>query len=229
MRVLPFLFLVCAFSLRSARAQVAAKEAPSTPIRYSRDVPQSVLKLMPRGAKSLFWGKFAPKKGGGLMAIHLFNQTPKEPRYNVTRSLGLNLFEWQKHKWRKVKSISVQYLTAFSGTDKAVNAQFFWIDSQEKIPLLKLRVFDPDGFSGAIGDEVAVAFPSGFQQTATIQSWAWGQWSSSTGGRQLLDWNQRDENGFLKIVIDTFTRDEFNPKHRNVWGWCQSKFTLDNS
>jgi len=224
MRVLPFLFLVCTLSLRPAWAQFATKEAPSTPIRYSRDVPQSVLKLMPRGAKSLFWGKFSPKKESGVMAIHLFNLKSDEPRYNFTRALQLDLFRWQKRHWQKANSVPVQYPTDFSGTDKAVNAQFFWIDPQRKIPLLKLRVFDPNGFEGPIGDEVSVALPSGFVKSATVQSWQWGAMHSSGSLGQTSDWSQRDEKGFLEVIFE----EGFNgtsERQKSVWHWRGGEFS----
>jgi len=224
MRVLPLLFLVCALSLRPARAQFTAKEAPSTPIRYSRDVPQSVLKRMPRGAKSLFWGHFSPKKGSGMMAIHLFNLTPKEPEHYVTRALQLDLFRWQKRKWHRVNEVSIEYATGFGGTDKAVNAQFFWVDPQQQIPLFKLRVFAPDGFEGPVGDEVSVAFPSGFVKSATVQSWQWGAMHSSFSLGQTSDWSQRDEKGFLEVIFE----EGFNgtsEREKGVWHWRGGKFS----
>lgn len=228
MRVLPFLLLVCALPVRPARAQVAAKQAPSTPIRYSRDVPPSVLKLMPRGAKSLFWGKFSPKKGSALIAIHLFNRTPKESGYNVIHAFQVDLFRLQKRRWQKISRVPFQYPAAFGGANKAVDAQFFWVDKQEKIPLLKFRVFDPNGFRGPIGDEVSVAFPSGFSKSATTQSWAWGNWSDSDSLGQTLDWSQRDENGFLKVTVElgTTNPDPTQRMQRSIWRWNGQKWVV---
>ncbi len=217
------LFFSLALMLRPALAQSNAKPAPSTPIRYSRDLPHSVLKLMPRGAKSLFWGTFVPKKGSALMAIHLFNQTSEEPRYNFTRMLELDLFQRHGRSWRAIRRVPVQYPAAFGGTDKAVDTQFFWVDPQRKIPLFKFRVFDPSGFRGAIGDEVAVFFPNGFARSATIQSWEWGSWSSSLSIGQELDWSQRDENGFLQVVSE----EGFSgtpQRQKRVWRWNGEKF-----
>jgi len=225
MRVLPFLFLVCALPLRPARAQVAAKEAPSTPIRYSRDVPQSVLKLMPRGAKSLFWGKFSPKKGSGLMAVHLFNRNPKESSEVIIHSLQADLFFRRKRQWQKVNRVPVDYMSDFGGTVETVNARFFWIDRQKTIPMLKLLIFTAKGFNGDIGDEIAVAFPHGFRQKAAVQSWVSGTWISSTSMGETLDWSQRDSNGFLRVVVTELNNDEFNRYKRTLWHWRNGEFS----
>ena len=212
---------------RPALARLNSTPASATPIRYSRDIPKSVSRLMPRGAKSLFWGTFSPKKGSAQMAIHLFNQTSEEPRTNFTRMLELDLFQRHGKIWRAIKRVPVQYSAAFGGTDKAVDTQFFWVDPQRKIPLLKFRVFDPSGFRGAVGDEIAVFFPNGFTGSATTQAWAWGYWSSSDSLGQTSNWSQRDENGFLKITFElgTTNPDPAQQKHITIWRWQDRKFS----
>lgn len=156
------------------------------------------------------------------MAIHLFNRTQKEPEHNVTRRLELDLFQRRGRSWKVVQRVPIQYPEDFGGTDKAVDSQFFWVDSQRKIPLLKFRVFDPNGFRGAVGDEVAVAFPNGFSRKASVQSWQWGSWSSSLSIGQELDWSGRDENGFLQIISEMgFSGTSERPKI--VWRWIQDE------
>ncbi len=222
MRILPLLFVLGALSLRPALAQSKAK---ATPILYSRDLPKSVLLLMPRGAKSLFWGTFMPKKGSARMAIYLFNRTSNESDESSVHSLQANLFLWQKRQWHKIKSVPVEYLSGFGGTVKTVNVQFLWLDLQRKKPLFKMRIFDPNGFNGSIGDEVAVVFPHGFPAPAKTQAWTWGSWMSSTSFGQFLDWSHRDNNGFLEIRVKELVNDQFTPNRVTIWRWRKDEFS----
>jgi hypothetical protein len=198
MRILPLLFVLGALSLRPALAQVATKEAPSTPIRYSRAIPKSVLKLMPRGAKSLFWGTFSPKKGSGLMGVHLYDLSPSN-RGVSRRHLGLDVFT---STYRK--PINRAVIDFAPSTQGALTAPFtaldlYWLKrSQKKQPVLKIRCFDPQGFVGPAGDEVVVVFQAGWKGKAVSRSWPWG---NSNAPNQLHQENvlQYDDRGSLQL------------------------------
>lgn len=225
MRILPLLFVLGALSLRPALAQSKAK---ATPILYSRDLPKSVLKLMPRGAKSLFWGTFSPRKGSALMAIHLFNRKQQEKENAYIRLLAFDLFQRKGRAWQKINRLPVEYLPTANGSTLTVNAQFLWIDRQRTLPLIKLRVFISQAGDGPLGDEVAVAFPHSFTSPASAQSWTWGSWSSSSSFGQVLDWSRRDKKGFLQVTVKVLLRDEFAPKQEAVWHWRNGEFTPYN-
>lgn len=173
------MLVFAALSLRPALAQPSAKEAVATPIRYSRDVPHSVLRLMPRRAKSLFWGTFMPKKGSGLMAIHLFHPDEPDIRENNWRlNFVLDVFETSPHL-RRINRVPVSYSPSIEGIGPVFDVQLFWLRSAERTqPVVRLRCFDPHGFAGSIGDDVVIVFPQGWKGKTVVQNWFWG----SSGG-----------------------------------------------
>ncbi|PQV64319.1 hypothetical protein B1R32_106165 [Abditibacterium utsteinense] len=96
-----FSLLMLAFP---ARAQTAA---PSQKIEYRRDMPKSVACLMPRGAKSLFWGRFTPKAGSAPMALHLFDVgLNSHDDYHKHLMLDVFLLLNKPRRVNRVKSLS---------------------------------------------------------------------------------------------------------------------------
>ncbi|BCM90512.1 hypothetical protein IAD21_02366 [Abditibacteriota bacterium] len=187
--------LLLALSSLSVRAQTSTEnKAAAQQISYARGVPYSVVRLMPRGAKSLFSGLFTPKEGDVSLAIHLYNNRKREPRHEFTRVLGLDMFQAKGKGWKKINRISIRYLTDEGDKDKVVNAQLLWLDRQQLTPVLKLILFDPDGPEG---DETSLVFLTGWTGKALSQTWSWGRRSSSPIDN---DWSQRDEKGMLKVT-----------------------------
>lgn len=222
-----FIPLALALCTGSVSAQT---QAPPTQvgqrIAYKSSVPTSVARLMPRDAKRLFWGTFTPSGGGETWGIHLFNLKKKEPSYNVNRVLGLYIFQMQLKGWKKANAVTIRYLAEFGSTDEVVDSRLLWLDSQEKIPLLKLKIFMKDGTSGRLGDEIAVVFPTGWRGEAVSQTWAWGSWFSSNSIGQENDWSRRDEQGNLQVVSTVTTTNVWQPKEESFYLWRGNQFRL---
>ena len=173
------LFFSLALSFRPALAQVAAKPANATPIRYSRAIPNSVLKLMPRGAKSLFWGTFSPKKGSAL-AIHVFSSGPS----GIFERLTTDVFVRDKKRLEHMNRVPMKFAGSLvpnkyqtnSPKPFLMNANFFWIAPNQRVPLFVLRYFkkDTESSGSKFGDAVFVSFKEDWKSKATVQSFFFG-------------------------------------------------------
>jgi len=224
MRALPLLCLICAPTLRPARAQVAAKPATSTPIRYSRDVPQSVLRLMPRGAKSLFWGKFSPKRGSGLMAIHLFQLKPRKNEGEQTHYFGLGLFSMAKgNALKSIQQTSFLCTSSWGLQGNIVSAELMWLDRIKHVPIVKFSVLSHGGY-GLYGDELTATFAKGWHQTPVVQTWATGAWFSSDTIGEVNYWKRRDQKGLLEVIAIESIPEPDNPQRVTWWRWLGQNF-----
>lgn len=193
MRVLPLLFVFAALSLRPALAQPSTKEAVATPIRYSRDVPHPALRLMPRGAKSLFWGTFSPKKGSGLMAIHLFALRPRrefsdDSERELIYHFALDVFVPKSKMWRRINRVPVTYSASLWGSVH-IKMRLFWLNQKEKVvPALVFDAFtNKVDYPGppTLGDGVFVTFPQGWMKPAQVDSFAFGPFSDGNHGYEV--------------------------------------------
>ena len=199
-----FLFFSLALSLRPAQSQVAAKPANATPIRYSRAIPKSVLKMMPRGAKSLLWGTFSPKKGSALMAIHVFSSGPS----GLFERLTTDVFVRNKKRLEHINRVPMKFAGSLvankyqvkSPKPFLVNANFFWIAPNQKVPLLVLRYFVKDTVFGGseFGDALFVSFKEDWKSRATLQSFFFGPSNLVLTFYQL----KRTPVGMLQIIRD---------------------------
>ncbi len=201
------LFFLLALSLRPALAQVATKPANATPIRYSRNIPKSVLKLMPRGAKSLFWGTFSPKKGSAAMAIHLFVLRPKTDfaalRYGGTLHFALDIFVQDSATWNHLNHVPITF-TSINGMPDRVSAKLFWLDKEQTQPLLNLESFTKNGYwqGEPIGDALFLSFTQRWDVASAPQKLYFGGSNSGLTTYQV----QRTGDGTLQIRRDIGSR-----------------------
>lgn len=229
------LFFSLALTLRPACAQSNVKPAPSTPIRYSRDVPKSVLKMMPRGAKSLFWGTFKPTKKGALMAIHLstfgFN--------GVSTRLEMDVFRQKQKGFEHLNRVPITYastLAASGGNSAApapflVNANFFWITPNRRVPLLVLRYF-VKSFAFSNGDEdgdaLFISFTGSWRGKVTVQKLFFG----GSNLQRTSFYLKHTPVGMLRIIRDDGSMNIGNDAQGNeiralsIFRWNGRKFVV---
>lgn len=180
------------------------KEEKGQHIAYEKKVPQLVARLMPRGAKSLFWGTFAPTEGSAPMAIHLFDLQPTEGVVSQ-RLLGLDVFNLSP-RLHKINRVAINFKPMFgeSGPLPLFDVQLYWLQkAKTDQPVLKVRCFTKDGFEGAVGDEVVTTFLKGWRGKSSSESWAWGSWSGSDtiGEDNILYY---DNKGHLQVKAEVY-------------------------
>lgn len=197
-------------------------------ISYIRTMPREVKQLLPRGARSCFYGHFQLASTKTQFAIHLFNPSPRqgssESNFPLHR-LRLHLFEQKPNgKMRLMNNVAVHYRAMVSNPKKFA-AQLLWLDPNRRtMPILKFDCFDPHGFSGLIGDYVLAVFPKGLTHKPTIQSLAYGSWNASDYGGQLTDFNEVDNKGYLQLRV---TLGSFNsPDTQYLMRWNGKKFVV---
>ena len=211
-------FFVAVFIGSPTQAQQTQKKVPIERIAYTRSIPAAVRKQMPHGATSCFYGSFKLSARSPRFLLHLFNPNPKQaaqPMGNGEKAkchFTLHIFESGKatsgarQKLRLINSGPVQYS---SMVEKPIRfgAHLLWLDyNRRNKPILKFDCFDPNGFSGLIGDEVIVVFPTGLKGRAAIQSFAYGAWSGSDSAGAANTFDDIDEDGLLQIRHYTFIR-----------------------
>ena len=218
--------LALAFPVRAQTQAVGQK------IEYRRDLPKSVARLMPRGAKSLFWGRFTPKTGSAPMAIHLFARDSKTEIKGVgsrrqISHFSLDIFEFRNRRWKVLNSGAMRYQGRI-GNSTRFAARFSWIDlKNQKTPLLQFNVFVPDGGYGPIGIKLFLSFPQGWKNAGTVQALEFGEWfsSSSIGQTVVL---QSNKAGLAQIwVRRLMARDTIDapyPEYIFSWDAAQGRF-----
>ncbi|PQV65263.1 hypothetical protein B1R32_102272 [Abditibacterium utsteinense] len=79
-------------------------------------------------------------------------------------------------------------------------------------PVIKTLCFIPDGFVGAIGNEVLTVFPNHWSGTSVTKSFGWGSWVSSTSGGERNIFLYAS-NSFLTIEAQVQEMSKYHP----VW------------
>ena len=193
------LFFSLALSLRLALAQPNAKPAPATPIRYSRDIPKSVLKMMPRGAKSLFWGTFSPKTGSVRMAVHLSALRPRkdfvDTEIEATYHFALDVFTQSYAKWSRINHVPVTYSASMWGP-VTIATRLFELNEQKDQPVLVFDVFTKKSLFGTVlGDGVFVTFSQGWTKPAQVQNFQFGSFSDGNYSYEI----EADADGQIQV------------------------------
>ena len=225
-----WLFLVVLALSTLANAQ---NPAPATKINYRKDVPKSVLRLMPKSAQSLFWGTFQDGKNAAPKAIHLFAIAPKiqfsqkEPK-KMGYHLTLDIFEQKPAQWKRFNRVPVGYRASIWGPI-LVRANFYWVDPNRQIPLLNVECFTKDGYYSdtPVGDALFLSFAKGWKRKAILQSFYFG----ASPPTDTSDYSfGRTVRGNLEIVRDDGSMNAGNDANGNdlrailVFRWKQRRF-----
>ena len=208
------------------------------PIPYKKAVPKSVAGLMPRGAKSLFWGTFSNGKNAAPKAIHLFAVNSKAQFVNDVKKrkfngyhLTLDLFENRNHKWARINRVPLGYRSSLWGP-LLVSADFIWIDKQRQMPLLSLRCFTKDGYwpNIPVGDAIFLSFAGDWKSQPTLQSKIYGDSNSGSSdysfrrtGNQTLEVEEND--GSMNVGKDA-NGNEIMALIYFRWNYAKRKFIV---
>lgn len=205
--------LLAALSLR-AHAQTTAPLNAATPtatqvpqrISYRCDVPASVLKMMPRGAQSSFYGTFRFSPRGREHALHLFDLRP-ERGVNAYNSRGrhafvLDVFERHGQNWRRVNRLSLNYRSSDSRLNR-FSAELLWLDPlKRQQPVLHLRCYTTEGLYGDAGNDVLLVFAKGLAQSAVGQSFWFGGSNASYFLGQHSNFQHIGADGLMRVLVD---------------------------
>ncbi|RYX80939.1 hypothetical protein EON83_26380 [bacterium] len=194
--------------LNPAKAQVRTGDADSTLIPYSRTTPKTILRLMPRGARSLFWGKFTPVKNTQL-GVHIFSPKRKlkstfEGRKTYLHFYEINLFQLSRGVFKKISHVALTWTLYDNGFDYeykyASKLHWMWLNKEKKeVPIITFDYFTSDTEAGfPNGDGTFLVFDSTWKQgkAAGNSGFGWTGGAGSQWGYKLA----RDEQGQLIVL-----------------------------
>lgn len=175
--------LLCLGLLTLALPARAQTVAPVQKIQYRRDLPKSVVRLMPRGAKSLFYGKLPSSPKHQELAFHLFTSQPEQllTGRRINAPLTLDVISGSKVK-RRLNRINLNY--SFSWPAREFAMKFCWLDPKTKTsPLLVVDSFGKGDY-GPSGLQHFIVLPKGWNKQPVIQKLWFGSWrASDTSGQ----------------------------------------------
>lgn len=183
---------------------------------------------MPRGAKSLFYGKLPSSIRSSAPAFHLFTSQPRQLLTGTTikAPLGLQVVINSKAR-RRVNQVAFNY--AFEWPPTTWKMQFYWLDPiTKKQPLLVIDSFSR-GIYGAIGVQHFIAFPKGWSERPVVQQLSSGSWraSDTLGQTNLLVLDDKGKVGidcFLSPANDGITTKEIEQDYTIHLRWDGKQF-----
>lgn len=204
MRVFLLMFVVALSLTSGARAQLETGQVNSVLIPYSRQIPKSVLRSMPSGAKSLYWGRFTPRKGKAAMGVHVFAPKRKlKDRYESIFTYSTKLELWEKTK-RGFKRLNV-VTQSYDGRDEDVTSgwktrlHFLWLDQNDKrVPVIALdSIAKESALPGPYGGTIFLIFDETWKRPAKVHNFGFG---SSDNGSYAGYGATRNAEGKLEIT-----------------------------
>lgn len=176
---------------------------------------------MPRGARSLFWGKFTPAKNTQL-AIHVFSPKRKlkatfEGRKTFLHFYEFNIFQLSRGTFKKISHVSLTLTLYDNGFDYeykyASKLHWLWLNKDKRdVPLIAFDYFTNDTEAGfPNGDGTFIVFDSAWKNAkiAGSSGFGWTGGAGSAWGYKLA----RDEKGQLSVL-----NHESNIEGSSEWG-----------
>ena len=198
-------------------------------IQYQRDLPRAVSKIMPKGAKSSFFGKFRFQEKGKQYALNLFKINSKQKAiYGDSTDIQhftLDIFRIEsKNQYRSINRIPFDY-GSFTRDHSKFGCQWFWMDANKaKIPVLQFKIWDSKGDDfPSMGDDVFSSFYEGLTHRPTIQSFTSGRWIASDAGGED-NFVNRNVSGIAEITARIYDTNAFKEPTDSKFKWSGKRF-----
>ena len=202
----PLLF--CLLSVLMSAGQSHAQQPNVTPQRtqqprpilYSPHVPRAILKQMPNGHKTRFFGSFKLLQNAPTSFVHLYNSADTSDGVDPQKKFTLALFEAvDRNHYRLVQRVALNY-EGWHWAYNTFGAQLLWLNPAEKRgPIIKIDAFDPKATYGSSGDNILLMFPDGLNENPKIQTLTFGAWHSSDTSGQENWFDELDKNGLFQV------------------------------
>jgi len=228
------LFLLLCLTVRcqaqnGAIYELRGKQAKGQQVSYERNVPHSVRRAMPQGAKSLFWGRFTPEG----------SPFPIDAHYAMWRIDGRDQGVFEVYDGRSItrpKLLNRQFLSrsVFAShyySSPLYDLKFYWLDAKQRIqPMFVLRAYEQEDY-GPVGNDVFIVFPKGWQSYVTTDVFRVfsGHYSGICGQDDIV---LRDPNGVAKVRVEVFLdtespQDILDKEYRATFSWSDAGFFPD--
>ena len=201
-------FLLCLLSALIFVGQSHAQQPNVAPqrtqqprrISYASQVPRAILKQMPNGQKTRFFGSFKLKKGEPTSFVHLYNAADAPNGWAPQQKFTVALFETTgKNRYHLIQRFPLNY-DGWGWAPNTFGAQLLWLDAtHKKGAIIKIDAFDPGATYGSSGDNILLMFPDGLNEKPTIQTYTFGAWHASDTSGQENWFDELDENGLFQV------------------------------
>ncbi|RYG64109.1 hypothetical protein EON80_19870 [bacterium] len=208
-------------------AQIVAGEIGAKLVPYSRAIPKSASRLMPRGAKSLFWGQFTPKKGSAVMAVHIYAPRKKfksEDEYHklFTHYLRVDIFRKGRAGFVRVHHLALadQEWDDSYPSKYTAKVHFLWLNSHtQDTPVIAFDYFDDASFPN--GGTTFIVFDSKWQHHSVAGEfgYSWTGGAGSQGGYEA----SRSPEGELQFRT---SESSFEASSSKVYRYDGQKFVV---
>jgi hypothetical protein len=213
-----FLSLLCVLLFNCSIGQA---QSNLTPISYSRRIPNTVRKMMPKRMESKFFGSCRLENPKRVLFLCLYNA----PRVD-SKNYILDIFI-QPAESKKIQRVNSLRQISKAGEFNTVDADILWIDPKtKKIPAIKLilSMRSKDKvlmFHGPEGSATLFSFGKGLQHKPTMQTFGWGGNNSES---YSVSFGGVDERGYTAIVYSYRDSHAIGDKD-TYWLWDGEKFS----
>lgn len=224
-----FLCLLCAltFAGQSHAQQSKVKPQKTQQLRrisYTPCVPLAILKQMPKGQKTRFFGSFKLSQNGPNRFLHLYNAANSYDRVTPQRKFTVALFEMVgKNHYHLIQRFPLKY-NGWAWAYNTFGAQLLWLNpAQKKGAIIKIDAFDPHATYGSSGDNILLMFPNGLNQKPKIQVYMFGGWHASDTSGQDNWFNELDKNGLFQVKSQIYLATSEVPKPApSIYHWGET-------
>ena len=169
-------------------------------IAYTPRVPRAILKQMPNGQKTRFFGSFKVSQQEPTRFLHLYNAADARNGFAPQQKFTVALFETAgKNRYHLIQRFPLNY-NGWGWAPNTFGVQLLWLNpAQKKGAIIKIDAFDPHATYGSSGDNILLMFPEGLNAKPTIQTYTFGAWHASDTSGQDNWFDELDKNGLFQV------------------------------
>ena len=159
-------------------AQPNGHKLPIIKVPYSKRLPNGVIRRLPHGYRSLFYGTAQIDAKGPRVAVHFYEgkdqskNSTQTADYEEREKCVIDIFTTANAKkgTQRLNSIHFQRVKA-KASEEEYGVDILWLDPQQKrMPIIRLTLEDPDGAVGAAGSYILLVFPQGWTLSSMPKS-----------------------------------------------------------
>ena len=202
-------------------------KGPGTQVSRTLTVPAAVLKQVPRGGDSRFYGTLPLRFHNRPVTLHVYGTSPPhgQPRMDLYTRVGTGHHSTLHRFSRVVLDVRGAVFDPYGGGGySTVWVRALWLDPKtRRIPVVDVALsIDPR--VEPIGADALVVFPAGLSSKAVVQGFAFGRSNVYEGSG--WSFGDVDKQGLLTIRTSDWVKSETTT---TVYGWDGERFVPGES
>lgn len=210
-------------------------KVPIIKVPYSQSLPKGIIKRLPHGYQSRFYGTTQIDAKSSRISFHFYEGMDQSKNsaevadYQGREDCAVDIFTASHGKrgssFQRINSIHFKRLKWRSSEEK-YGLDILWLDPQQKhMPIIRLTLEDSNGAAGVAGSYILIVLPTGWMRQAYVQEFSYGATNSSDGDAYYKSFDNVDERGLLMVEATHYRNTpELNTSTTTEWRWTGTQF-----